>query len=138
MDYHRLLYHTLAIFVRKCKICKKYLTHSFTKIRSNPKTFVTKMISAKSSTIPESFVRIGEGRRMNLATSDGFTQIYYFPSQSFCECVIARINLSTGLSLRPVEKPLARKRWYSLLMVQFLKLSRKCAIWAYLSKNLLR
>ena len=35
------------------------------KTRSNPNKFITKMISAKSSTNPESFIEFGRGRRID-------------------------------------------------------------------------
>jgi hypothetical protein len=50
--------------VKKCKKSKKYFTGISIKIGSISETFITKMISVKSSTNPESFVKCGRGRRI--------------------------------------------------------------------------
>jgi hypothetical protein len=55
------------IFVCKksAKICekiRKYLIHIRMKIQSNSKNKITKMISEKFSTNPESFIKFGRGR----------------------------------------------------------------------------
>jgi hypothetical protein len=39
------------------------------------------MISAKSSTNPESFIKTGRGRRIDLAISGGFTPVHYEKAQ---------------------------------------------------------
>ena len=49
---------------KRPKMHYQYLTHISTKTGSNSKHFITKMISAKSSTNPESFIRLRRGRRI--------------------------------------------------------------------------
>jgi hypothetical protein len=46
------------------------------KIESNLKKKITKMLSEKFSTNPESFKGFGRGRRVDLATSHGYTHNY--------------------------------------------------------------
>ncbi len=79
MNYHRLFEKNVFYFLqkvqKKCKKSKKYFTHISIKIDSISKTFITKMISVKSSTKPESFIKFGRGRRVDLATSHGYTHI---------------------------------------------------------------
>ena len=55
-----------AFFVFYLYLCEK---------RFILKYFITKMISKKFSTNPESFNKFGRGRRMDLARSDGMTQL---------------------------------------------------------------
>jgi hypothetical protein len=49
--------------------------------------FITKMISAESSTNPESFIGFGLSRRMELSTSHGYTHmtIYFSLSSNLFE-----------------------------------------------------
>ena len=51
------------------------MTSIFVKIESNLKKKITKMLSEKFSTNPESFKGFGRGRRVDLATSHGYTHI---------------------------------------------------------------
>ena len=48
------------------------------KIGLNPNKFIIKMISEKISTNSESFNGFGRGRRIDLATFHGYTQILVF------------------------------------------------------------
>jgi hypothetical protein len=54
---------------------KNYSTCIFMKTGPKSGKFITKMISAESSTNPKSFIGFGRGRRMDLATSHGYTHI---------------------------------------------------------------
>jgi hypothetical protein len=56
------------------KKSKKYLTCIFIKIGSSLEQSISKMISAKNSTKPESFSGFGRDRRIDLAKSHGYTQ----------------------------------------------------------------
>ncbi len=43
------------------------------KVQSNSKNNITKMISEKFSTNPESFIKFGRGRRIDLINPHGYT-----------------------------------------------------------------
>jgi hypothetical protein len=74
MYYHRLFEKNAFYSLQKnAKKSKKYLTYISTKMGLISKNFFTKMISTKSSTNPESFIKFGRGRRVDLATSHGYT-----------------------------------------------------------------
>ena len=62
-----LIFRAKCIFflTKSQKMHYQYLTHISTKTGSNSKHFITKMISTKSSTNPESFIRFGRGRRID-------------------------------------------------------------------------
>jgi hypothetical protein len=68
MNYHRLFEKNVFLFfaksAKKCKKSKRYFTCISIKIDSISKTFFTEMISTKSSTNPESFIKFGRGRRI--------------------------------------------------------------------------
>ncbi len=51
-------------FAKSAEKLKKYFTYTSIKIDAISKTFITKMISTKSSTNPESFIKFGRGRRI--------------------------------------------------------------------------
>ncbi len=75
----RAMYDILSsIFRKKCffyaKKSKKYSTCISMKTGSKSEKFITKMISVKSSTNPESFIGFGRGHRMDLARSHGYTR----------------------------------------------------------------
>jgi hypothetical protein len=80
MNYHRLFEKNVFYFLQKvqksAEKSKKYFSYISIKIGSISKTFFTKMISVKSSTNPESFIKFGRGRRVDLATSHGYTHIF--------------------------------------------------------------
>jgi hypothetical protein len=80
MNYHRLFEKNVFYFLqkvqKKCKKSKKYFTCISIKIGSISETFFTKMISTKSSTNRESFIKFGRGRRIDLATSHGYTHMF--------------------------------------------------------------
>jgi hypothetical protein len=79
MIYHRLFEKNVFYFLQKvqksAEKSKKYFTYISIKIDSISKTFFTKMISVKSSTNSESFIKFGRGRRVDLETSHGYTHI---------------------------------------------------------------
>ncbi len=75
MNYHRFSEKKLIFFEKNCKKArKKDLTSIFIKIGLTWEELITKMISAKNSTNPESFNGFGCGRRINMARSHGFTR----------------------------------------------------------------
>ena len=59
---------------KKLKVHFLYFAYIFAKKRFILKNFITKMISEKFSTNPESFNKFGRGRRIDLANSGGMTQ----------------------------------------------------------------
>jgi hypothetical protein len=74
MNYHRFFHKMLFIFYKKCKKkSKKYLICIFIKTSSSWEQSITKMISAKNSTNPESFSGFGRGRQIDRAGFHGLT-----------------------------------------------------------------
>ncbi len=71
MNYHRL-------FQKKSKKCETYIS---IKVGSISEIFITKMLSAKFSRNPESFIGFGRSRCIDLAISHGYTHIPLFNSQ---------------------------------------------------------
>jgi hypothetical protein len=71
LNYHRLFEKNVFYFLQKvqkvqksAEKSKKYFTCISIKIGSISETFFTKMISVKSSTNPEIFIKFGRGRRI--------------------------------------------------------------------------
>jgi hypothetical protein len=71
---------------KKTKMWKQYFAHISMKTWSNSKNNITKMISEKFSTNPESFIKFGRGRRIDLATSHGNTHISIHSNIGKCHC----------------------------------------------------